>query len=1016
MATDMSARICDTCRMASLCPHKEKFMAFYENRDKVMVKCLDDDGQLNNAQEIEVRVEHRYMDGPGLKEAYQSLNLKEPGWWPCAAHYTGCPFKRHPFDTPIYAPYPHAAGYVEPLCTDARDAAGNRLPFVAPPATPRTNEYHVSPYPTYKGFIWDCNSCSYRDPNQKEVDYAKLGGTVYSTFHIDYIVTKVGETLQLDNIPIPENIHKGYQRVKDTPISVEIEGEDTVIVIYYGYVGDSSITPDYPTMEELKNEGKTHQMQFFYNGRSFVYPSTSSKIGTPVAMGVKIQGIIAQSNRILDDGTVVTTGDFIPLAKNGTGILVQKLDQIAEARQDTDAERKKRHIDVHTAQYQLCMDIVEGDLIQIEMIFDAKWQLDLGTMKLMNYGYDIIDIRNSRIISNNGQNGGNGNLAINSLVVTMPSGDLTIQTVLVDSKKKMDEANYPSIDYLEYWSPTEVAWGLKDVAVTIGNETVTVKQPIAPRYWDKELVPDKTPSYNANYPPSDAYITRPGFNLLGYSDDVEKRATFDHDLKIFNAEEMDYLILATNGAIEIRSNDESTLLVHKSTSGAAIARREKRPQQKVIHLMKNSSMERYVGLASFVETIKEVDFIGGCAMWKLDPDKIETTVMNSLRSIDPKIMNYELQNGDLELLPADMLENWEAEEIADPYMDEVYPATQLQWNMDYMPNLDLRIYQTLQNLKMPDNFQWSLFRIPSNTRGGVIWNTWPSDESSFEHDPHASLELYDGTTKPFSECKVTDTHTFDDELTATYLLVVQPNKVAGMTPYYQNYKMYQIRVTQNRKETWATFIYDGKDMVIPGTIPSMDKMKSYQLNDIYPTDAENLILDIFYDTDLHSWKVELKGDRASFYHLSNRCDVKYMQSLTINSAYDNDCYTRNENTTMQVAYRDTARATMTPPEGDSLKKIECMGFVIYNATTNDRVFTECNLEDGTSIRAEYHGESKSDIDIIVSNMGQDLTIGVTFHHGDDGTVDGCTRCKGYVDTSNLDWLEWMPICKDYQSN
>ena len=214
MATDVSARICDTCRMASLCPHKEKFMAFYENRDKVMVKCLDDDGQLNNAQEIEVRVEHRYMDGPGLKEVYQSLNLKEPGWWPCAAHYTGCPFKRHPFDTPIYAPYPHAAGYVEPLCTDARDAAGNRLPFVAPPATPRTNEYHVSPYPTYKGFIWDCNSCNYRDPNQKEVDYAKLGGTVYSTFHIDYIVTKVGETLQLDNIPTPENIHKGYQRVQ----------------------------------------------------------------------------------------------------------------------------------------------------------------------------------------------------------------------------------------------------------------------------------------------------------------------------------------------------------------------------------------------------------------------------------------------------------------------------------------------------------------------------------------------------------------------------------------------------------------------------------------------------------------------------------------------------------------------------------------------------------------------------------------------------------------------------------
>ena len=347
-------------------------------------------------------------------------------------------------------------------------------------------------------------------------------------------------------------------------------------------------------------------------------------------------------------------------------------------------------------------------------------------------------------------------------------------------------------------------------------------------------------------------------------------------------------------------------------------------------------------------------------------------------------------------------------------MDEVYPATQLQWKMDYMPNLDLRIYQTLQYLKVPDNFHWSLFRIPSNTKGGVIWNTWPSDESSFDHDPHASLELADGTTRALSECKVTESNTFADELSTTYLLVVQPNKVAGMTPYYQNYKMYQIRVTQIRRETWATFIYDGKDMVIPGTIPSMDKMKSYQLNDIYPEDMDKLTLDIFYDTDLHAWKVELKGERAPFYHLSNRCDVKYMQSLTINSTYDNDC--RNESTTMQVGYRDTARITMTPPEGDSVRKIECKGFTIYDATSNDRIFTDCILEDGTSIHAEYHGESTTDIDIVATNVGQDLSIVVTFHHGDDGTIEGCTRCKGYVDTSNLDWLEWMPICKDYQSN
>ena len=998
MAVDLSARICTNCKHASLCPHREEMMAFYQNRDKVMVKCANDDGTIDTSESVSIRIEHRYLDGPGLEELYKQMNLGGAGWYPCQLPNTGCPFLRHPFDTPIFAPYPNPVGYIEPLCRGARDAVGNRLQYIAPVAPPRTNEYHVSPYPTYKGMMytsnWSCSSCAQKDQCSGEVDYAKLGGTVYSTFGITYVDSEIGGTIVTADIATPDTVMGGYERVSNTPDAFEVDSETNVFIIYYTYVGDQKEPTDYHTEEELKKEKLLHRMEFFYGGRTFAYPSSTAN--PAVAMGVSILGATCVTNpRQKEDGTVLCAPyDFIPVRSNGTGIFVYDYDGVSST--DTANDRKNKALDVSNVNYQTSMELVEGDIVQIQYVFDKKWKLDAEMMKLMNYGIDLIPFEVSEVYMT-------GDLVQSTLTFPVPKGDFTVQTCLVKRSYQQDPVNYPGINYVDYWEPDQIMWGRQQVAVTIQNEVVMANQPIPPRKWSNNLTTDSMPFYATNYPPDDASIVRPYFNLLGYTDQLENRYTFDDDTKIFTAEEMEYEILATNSLEEIRSSGDNALLTHKTPSGATVSTRMKTHEQR-FYMKKNPNNEQNtVTDESFLVT--DVDMLrGGAAMWKLDPEKIEAQIIPVLTAVDPNLKVTETIPS-VVIEPSDMLENWDEEDIADPYMDEIYPATQMEWSMPYMPNNALRLLQSLRYATMPDNFQFSLFRIPSNVENCVVWSTWPENESITDHDPHATIKLKDGTEVQLSDYKVTDTSEFPDELDCTYLLVVQPIYLYGMTKYYQNFKMYQIHVTQTRHEVSLTAIFDGSKMGL--RMPPLDQAKELRLMGVYPADQGQVAISINENV------IDLTGDRAPFYVLSNTMDLQYLQTVTTNCTYDNAC--QSETVQYEVGYRDAYTFDFAIPNGHSIVKIEVDGTVLYEIVDGERV------DHGTISLADGMGaylitdSSGSVMMVAVTAISKDFSIDVTYHIGNDGSIEGCDRCKGYVDTSTRDWLEWLPICLDFES-
>lgn len=1010
MAVDLSARICTNCSHASLCPHKDEFMAFYKNRDKVMVKCGEGfDNEVDTSEMVTVRIEHRYMDGPGLEKMYKELNLTSPGWYPCMSSYNNCPFMKHPFDTPIYGPYPHPIGYIEPLCKGARDVNGNRLQYIAPVVPPRTNEYHVSPYPTYPA-DWSCSGCAKNDICKDQFDYAKLGGTVYSTFGISYVDAKVGSDIQVTGVETPDTILPYYERLETTPETFHVTGETDVFIIYYTYVGQGEVIPIYKTMEELKAEGKVHKVDFFYSGKSFIYPSHEAR-ATLVPMHVEIASIMTGSEGRVVNGRAIAPYTVIPVKQDGTGCFVYDYDALDNDVINSNTNETKS-LSVSNTDYQTCMELVEGDSLYLNYLFnDSKYQIEPKLMKTFNYGKGDIPMNVSAKSMGNGMMG-------ESLEIKVPNGDFVIQTVLANSMRLMDPVNYPTIDYLDNWKPDEIRWGTQTTSVNVKGQMVEVQQPIAPRMWSKDIVTDSMPDYTTDFPPTDSEINRPFFNLLGYTRKAEERTAFNPEIKVLSAEEMDYEILVTNDHLNLQDNEGTALGTYKTDSGALLARAARAISngEKTIKLRRMiRSTDEVVRDQSFIDTVESPDFVGGFAMWKLDSDLIEEKVLAGLKKLDANIQTIEVDPGDFTVKAADMIEDWEDKGISDPYMKETYPATQLKWDMTYMPNLAKRLYTTLQNMEMPDNFDWSLFAIPSNVKEMLLWCTWPEDESVLEHDPHCTIKLQkpeaeedeeeetEDPTIELSACKVTPDSEFDDSLVAQFLLVIQPKKLAGMTPAYQNYKMYQIHVNQTRQDVTITFVFDGKHYSPIGQPSQIEDLKSYELNGLYPEDVGQVTMRI--DKSM----ILLDGPRSEFYILAGPYGLKYIQDITVHSVYDNKCH--EETKRFQAPYRGTTFYEFNIPAGDSIKSITIAGEKLYWVDEKQRHYESITLEDGTQA---YAMETEGTLRVYLANLGKDYTIEAIYHTGNDGSIEGCTRCKGYVDTSPITWSEWVPVCHDFE--
>lgn len=1020
MATDLTAQICTNCAHASLCPHREEFLAFFANRDQVMVKCLNDDGQLNDDVSFSVRIEHRYLDGPGLEKVYKELNLGGAGWFPCMTAHSSCPFFRNPFQSPVFAPYPVPAGYVnpdDPICLDARDAAGNKLPYIAPCYPPATNQIYATPYApvrTSANQYWSCASCAEYDRCKDEFDYAKLGGTVYSTFAIDYQSTKEGDVIKLDSIAIPDVILPGYERANRNPASFTITSETDVLIIYYTYVGTQEERPQWSTIDTLKEEGKIHTMQFFYGERAYIYPTlTSDQV---VGMNVQMMRVVCGHNNRQDaNGKAYTQGMTIPFASAGTGKLSLYYNG-AVLKEPTEADLNAMSVNVSGVSYQVCDEMVEGDTVTIKFTFDRRYKIDTTIMKLMNYGIDFIDFTAKEYLLSN------STYSTAYLTFTVPEGDFIVQTVLVRRTMVLDPITYPPIDYESLWNPYEIHWGTHQVAVTIGDEIVQVSQPIAPRKWDKAIIGDMTPYYATNFPPDDTCIVRPGFNLLGYSDDEPLRATFDADMPIFNAEEMEYVIILTNDDKILKGNDEYSAIaarvsstedtvadktgymqiLQKNVFGVETKKLRNKPEEIHVYMRRDTSnIENIVQEEGFLATDVDSTIENGWAMWKLDADVLDGEIVAGLQAMDANIVvNTDQALYDaLPIKVADML-NSEIES-KDPYMTEVYEPVILDWSMEYMPNQAQRLLSTLLATELPDNFIFSLFRLPSDLNELLLYSAWPANDTFITPDPTGMVN--DNT--PLDRYKVTEISSdeFTNELSANYLLIIKPSHAYGMNPHYQNFMAYVIRTTQKQKELSLHVVFDGADLAVQP--PEYENMKSYTLNGVYPDDAGKV------DISVTNNVIELTGERAPFYKLTTSATISYMQRITHEITYENDC--KREESQYDIPYCGSIVLTVAPPSGDSLSKIEVAGKQIYGIVENERVFTKQDYDDGMGA---YATMENGIFKIYLTGVRSDQTVNTTLRHGDDGSIEGCSRCNKYVDTSDRTYMEWIPVCHDYDPN
>lgn len=984
MAVDLTARTCTECANASVCPHKEIFMKFFENRDKLMVKCGDEnDGSggtsVDTSKSVSVRIEHRYLDGPGLERLYRDMGLVGSGSAPCVAPHSGCPMFHHPHDAPIYSPYPHAAGYIAPLCRDARDDRGNHLQYIAPIAAPRTNEVHASPYPTYPGLNWwSCKKCpSYASCNSADnVDYAKLGGTVYSTFGLSYIDANIGSSINLADIPTPKEIMANYKRADSNPTSFLVESEENVFIVYYVYdaptSGGGSSDEDYSenmkwmTLDEIKEAGLMHDVEMFYNDLTYVYPSDGT---TSVPMSVHLEGIICGPiNRRTDDGRVVCVmGDYIPLQSVANdveplytsenhaiysslneaigAVSGKKLTVTEEGIRIKGMNLSGNRVDIGEGNYRK-ITLAEGDKLIIGFYVDQSYKLDINTMKLMNYGVNV----DMEVIDDQVQTSGKRYIRF---MVELPKEDIYIQTCLVSANYLADPANFRPIEYLNTWDPTAIA--LNTPPVTVLNEKVWMQtyRPIAPRRWPAASVPDRTPLYAEDCPPSSQFIVRPFFDIIGYTEEAAKRLTFDPSIRINNAALMTYpkeiRFLAT------RENSAFTYWAMWVTL-------HKRLHQAMCDIFESSSIK----LTD--RTAMPGEFVAKVASTLSKPAAPGTN--NAMRMTDPV---------------------------------HLYDAV-----MDYTPNNAKTMLDWMSSLDLPDNFKARLYALPNSSTDLLLSSNYEHEHMEAIPNGNVTHTLENGVDRvanPISRFEITADNV--DEISIghdqIYLMLLYPESTAGMSVYCQNFMAYQIHVKQNPIVTQATFILNGDHAMFRwDQVTLYDKMKAYQLSNIYPEDANDVQLTITGNV------VHLTGDKAEFYKLANTCDIVYQEDITVKSNYVN--MPVHEEQHYAVPYHSGSKFDFIAPEGDCIIKITIDDAVLMYIEDGEIKMPKFIHDDGTAAQVTASTTEHGLYTVHLWDIAGDHEISVVLRHGDDGTIEGCSRCKGYVDAAQYEHIEWVPIC------
>lgn len=517
MATDLTIRTCSSCAHAAICPNREAFMAFYNHRDEVMVKCGDGTGNLDDTQAVTVRIEHRYLDGPGLEQLYRELGLGNGfGCNPCM-WANGCPLNgwKHPYDTPIYMPYPHAAGYIAPLCQGARTPNGDRIQFIAPVAPPATNQVHASPYPPFSTKYTSCSDCP--NLNNDKVDYAKLGGTVYSTFDVTNLDTEIDKVINLADIPTPTSIMAGYQRAESNPETFTVTSEENIFIIYYTY-GTSSTTPipdpipDAMSEDEIKSAGLNRKLEIFYGEESY-FIGSNLKSSANSMQNLYCTGIIAGIPRYNGPGDIsISYGSRMMCRTDGDGY-IRNVHMLG-------ASDYKYMIGTTTAATHnplAVMEAAESDTIQLVIEHHKDWKLDEDALKRQVAPYAEIEIATAFASSSD--------RAAESIFITFGETDVHMALQFIH-RAYYDNSAYTKINY-DTWDPAKLYLSMATMKGELaGTEYIALKPETLRVFNDKSI---DSPSYDTQAPDTKIVSTLYG-RMRGYSLNASARKQYSSNL------------------------------------------------------------------------------------------------------------------------------------------------------------------------------------------------------------------------------------------------------------------------------------------------------------------------------------------------------------------------------------------------------------------------------------------------------------------------------------------------------
>ena len=184
--------------------------------------------------------------------------------------------------------------------------------------------------------------------------------------------------------------------------------------------------------------------------------------------------------------------------------------------------------------------------------------------------------------------------------------------------------------------------------------------------------------------------------------------------------------------------------------------------------------------------------------------------------------------------------------------------------------------------------------------------------------------------------------------------------------------------------------------------PSPSMAKAYRLEGTYPEDADAVSLVVTEDD-----RLELVGDAAQYYVLSDESVISYQQAVKINTSYDNARI--DEAVETEVAAFGGATFEFEIPTGRSLRALAVNGITMYSvsdAMVDDKVIVDDKFTAQLTV-------ATTKFVVSLSNVRTDMTIDVGMHMGDNGTVEGCSRCRPYVDVTPYSWIQWYPICDNY---